>query len=67
MPDHQAPAATQDRPRPPSARADKCSFCGKSGEQVERIIIGPNVYICNECVALCNEIIAEGRGEDTTR
>ena len=67
MPDHRAPAATQDRTRPPSARTYRCSFCGKSGEQVERIIAGPNVYICNECVTLCNEIIAQGKAEDTTR
>lgn len=34
-----------------------CSFCGKDQSQVERIIAGPGVFICNECVALCNEII----------
>ncbi|MCZ0716734.1 ATP-dependent Clp protease ATP-binding subunit ClpX [Aerococcus kribbianus] len=36
-----------------------CSFCGKSQDQVEKIIAGPDVYICNECVALCQEIINE--------
>ncbi|MDU0894960.1 MAG: ATP-dependent Clp protease ATP-binding subunit ClpX, partial [Anaerococcus sp.] len=35
----------------------KCSFCGKDSSQVERIIAGPNAYICNECVNLCSEII----------
>ena len=35
----------------------KCSFCGKTQENVKRIIAGPGVYICNECVELCNEII----------
>ena len=35
----------------------RCSFCGKRQEQVNRIIAGPNVYICNECVTLCNGII----------
>lgn len=35
----------------------KCSFCGKDSSQVERIIAGPNAYICNECVSLCDEII----------
>ncbi len=37
----------------------KCSFCGKSQEQVRRLIAGPQVYICNECVDLCAEIIEE--------
>ncbi len=36
-----------------------CSFCGKSQEQVKRLIAGPNVFICNECIHLCNEIIEE--------
>ncbi|EOC99602.1 ATP-dependent Clp protease ATP-binding subunit ClpX [Caldisalinibacter kiritimatiensis] len=37
----------------------KCSFCGKSQEQVRRLIAGPNVYICDECIQLCQEIIEE--------
>ncbi|KFF41188.1 MAG: ATP-dependent Clp protease ATP-binding subunit ClpX [Candidatus Atelocyanobacterium thalassa isolate SIO64986] len=37
----------------------KCSFCGKSQEQVRKLIAGPGVYICNECVELCNEILDE--------
>ena len=36
-----------------------CSFCGKSQDEVDKIIAGPGVYICNECVALCQEIIDE--------
>jgi ATP-dependent Clp protease ATP-binding subunit ClpX len=36
-----------------------CSFCGKSQEQVRKLIAGPRVYICDECIELCNEIIAE--------
>lgn len=36
-----------------------CSFCGKSQQEVKKLIAGPSVYICDECVALCNEIIAE--------
>jgi ATP-dependent Clp protease ATP-binding subunit ClpX len=43
----------------PSDRHLRCSFCGKSKESVKKFISGPNVYICNECVALCNEILAE--------
>ena len=42
-----------------SSEVFKCSFCGKSQKQVERLISGPHVYICEECVELCNEIIAE--------
>ena len=37
----------------------RCSFCGKRAEQVSRIIAGPNVYICNECVDLCSSILAD--------
>ncbi|MCL1897371.1 MAG: ATP-dependent Clp protease ATP-binding subunit ClpX [Micrococcales bacterium] len=37
----------------------KCSFCGKSQKQVRKLIAGPSVYICDECIDLCNEIIAE--------
>ncbi|MCL5037844.1 MAG: ATP-dependent Clp protease ATP-binding subunit ClpX [Chloroflexi bacterium] len=37
----------------------KCSFCGKSQEQVKKLIAGPGVYICDECIELCNEIIEE--------
>ncbi len=37
----------------------RCSFCGKDKETVKKFISGPNVYICNECISLCNEILAE--------
>jgi ATP-dependent Clp protease ATP-binding subunit ClpX len=37
----------------------RCSFCGKSQDEVRKLIAGPTVYICDECIALCNEIIAE--------
>ena len=36
----------------------RCSFCGKSSSDVEKVIAGPGVYICNECVGLCSEILA---------
>ena len=36
-----------------------CSFCGKSQDEVKKLIAGPSVYICDECIGLCNEIIAE--------
>ena len=41
------------------SRTLKCSFCGKSQEQVKKLIAGPGVYICDECVELCDEIIEE--------
>ena len=37
----------------------KCSFCGKSQDQVKKLIAGPEVYICDECVDLCNQILDE--------
>ena len=37
----------------------RCSFCGKTQDQVRRIIAGPGAYICNECISLCQEIIAD--------
>ncbi len=44
----------------------KCSFCGKPQDQVKRLIAGPNVYICDECIDLCQEIIAEEFEEEFT-
>src|SRR5699024_11867869 len=41
----------------------KCSFCGKSQKQVVKLIAGPGVYICDECIDLCNEIIEEELAE----
>jgi ATP-dependent Clp protease ATP-binding subunit ClpX len=41
----------------------KCSFCGKSQKQVKKLIAGPGVYICDECIELCNEIIEEELSE----
>ena len=37
----------------------RCSFCGKSEAMVHKLIEGPGVYICDECIALCNDILAE--------
>ncbi|MFZ3137679.1 MAG: ATP-dependent Clp protease ATP-binding subunit ClpX [Thermodesulfovibrionales bacterium] len=42
----------------------KCSFCGKGHNEVKKLIAGPTVYICNECVDLCNEIIADTLHEE---
>ena len=43
----------------------KCSFCGKTQESVQRIIAGPGVYICNECIDICTNIIEEDLYEDS--
>ncbi len=43
----------------------RCSFCGKSQEEVRKLIAGPDVYICDECISLCNEILTEEEGEYT--
>jgi ATP-dependent Clp protease ATP-binding subunit ClpX len=42
----------------------KCSFCGKSQEQVRKLVAGPGVYICDECIELCNEIVQEELGTE---
>ena len=44
----------------------KCSFCGKTQKQVKKLIAGPGVYICDECIELCNEIIVEELAETST-
>ncbi len=44
----------------------KCNFCGKSQKQVRKLIAGPGVYICDECIGLCNEIIEEELNQTTT-
>jgi ATP-dependent protease Clp ATPase subunit len=52
-------------PTPSSSETSRklsCTFCGKSGDQVERLIAGPTVYICEECVEMCEDIVREARG-----
>ena len=44
-------------PRGPSMH--RCSFCGKTQDQVRRLVAGPNAYICNECILLCQEIVSD--------
>ena len=44
----------------------RCSFCGKSQDQVKKLIAGPDVYICDACIELCNEIIVEELEEETS-
>src|SRR6266850_5896758 len=45
----------------------RCSFCGKSQNDVRKLIAGPTVYICDECIELCNDIIAEEWEEEKSR
>ena len=45
--------------RPEERKKLKCSFCNKSQEQVRKLIAGPNVYICDECIEICSEIIQD--------
>ena len=42
-----------------SRQTPRCSFCGQEQRMVSRLVAGPNVYICNECVELCREIVQE--------
>ncbi len=44
--------------RAATATQVRCSFCGKPSSDVEKVIAGPGVYICNECIGLCNDILA---------
>jgi hypothetical protein len=46
-------------PRDGSGKVLYCSFCGKTQHEIQKLIAGPSVYICDECVALCNDIIGE--------
>ena len=46
-------------------RSIRCSFCGKHQSRVGRLIAGPDVYICNECVQLCNGILESGYESET--
>ncbi|MEU4206372.1 ATP-dependent Clp protease ATP-binding subunit ClpX [Rothia terrae] len=48
-----------------SADLLKCNFCGKNQKQVRKLIAGPNIYICDECIELCNEILLEELEENT--
>src|ERR687894_2422404 len=43
----------------------RCSFCGKSQNEVRKLIAGPTVYICNECIDICNEIISDDEQQET--
>lgn len=46
-------------PVPDASTESRCSFCGTPGTEVDRLIAGPGVYICNACVGLCNQLLAD--------
>lgn len=50
---------TEDRQARDAGKVLYCSFCGKSQHEVRKLIAGPSVFICDECVELCNDIIRE--------
>jgi ATP-dependent Clp protease ATP-binding subunit ClpX len=54
-------------PTPEGPESLKCSFCGKSQRHVKKLIAGPGVYICDECIDLCNDIVDEELTEETAR
>jgi len=56
----------KDRPDRDSEKLLYCSFCGKSQHEVKKLIAGPSVYVCDECVELCNDIISEELEEETS-
>lgn len=49
-----------------SPHAIKCSFCGRGQDEVTKLVSGPSVYICNECIKLCNDILEEEMGREAT-
>ena len=50
-----------DAERERRRRNTRCSFCGKGQDRVRKLVAGPNVYICDECVELCHEVLEEER------
>jgi hypothetical protein len=54
-------------PKVPKDQKLTCSFCGKEEKEVRKLIAGPSVYICEECIDLCNDIIAEEDEIDTKK
>ena len=54
-----------DKKGSPSEKVLYCSFCGKSQHEVKKLIAGPSVFICDECIELCNDIIRDEVPSDT--
>ena len=59
MADYTDEESYESQPRTGPSPALVCSFCGKSQQEVKKLIAGPSVYICDECIALCSDIITE--------
>lgn len=57
---------TSDTQAAPAAIQVRCSFCAKPSSEVEKVIAGPGVYICNECVGLCSEILRAEEGKPSS-
>jgi ATP-dependent Clp protease ATP-binding subunit ClpX len=57
---------SDDKPHSGNEKLLYCSFCGKSQHEVKKLIAGPSVYVCDECVELCNDIIREEMEEEST-
>ena len=47
-------------------KALRCSFCGKTQKEVKRLVAGPSVYICDECIDMCNDLVAEDLVNDVS-
>jgi ATP-dependent Clp protease ATP-binding subunit ClpX len=43
----------------------RCSFCGKAQSEVQKLIAGPGIYICNECVGICDQILKDDEGKNS--
>jgi ribosomal protein L37AE/L43A len=56
---HSEEASMSKSGRQERRRYTRCSFCGKGQDQVKKLVAGPGVYICNSCIELCNEVLAE--------
>ena len=56
-----------NKKKPPKNNNYRRSFCGKNQEEVKKLIAGPTVFICDECIALCNEIIVEEWAQTKTQ
>ena len=50
----------------PTGAEPLCTFCGKTHEEVARLIAGPGVYICDACIGICNDILGDERYQDTS-
>ena len=58
-PTYRCQEGSMSRSRQEQRRYTRCSFCGKGQDQVKKLVAGPGVYICNMCIELCNEVLAE--------